>query len=79
MKTAENTVYRVTGSTSHQVTGNLIVKELSANVSPLTFSSKDGILLADLYKSVNSVSELVGSGSCAPVNSVFVKTVKIKF
>jgi len=71
MKTTENTV--------HQVTGNLIVKELNANVLPLTFSSKDGVLLADLYKSVNSANELVESGSCAPANSIFVKTVKIKF
>ena len=68
----ENTIYQ----TVRPENGNLMVKELNANVALSTFKQR-GIVLADLYKSNNSAPVLVAHNSCAPVNCDFVGTVKL--
>jgi len=55
---------------------NNTVKELNANVLPLTFTG-NGLQSADLYSSPNSCNTLVSSGSCSPINETFLQTVLI--
>jgi hypothetical protein len=57
---------------------NLVVKELNASVLVSTFKNNEGIFLADLYVSPNECSKLVLHGTCAPINMIFSRTVKIK-
>lgn len=64
--------------TAYNVINN-VVKELNADVCPLTFQSTTGNQIADLYTSPNQANELVGHGTCAPVNSTLIETVIINF
>ena len=58
---------------------NRIVQELNAAVCTATFPTSTGIHKADLYTSVNSCDCLVYHNTCAPVHSIYVKTVLIEF
>lgn len=68
--------YKVTPANQETYT-QCHVKELNANVATGTFPSLSGIQLADLYTCPNSCDVLVFHGSCAPVNSTLVETVRI--
>jgi hypothetical protein len=58
---------------------NRIVSELNASVLTATFKSTIGTQIADLYKSENSFSHIVGHNTCAPSNCKYVETIEITF
>jgi len=70
---------KTTTNKAYQVDSNLTVKELNANVLIKTFADNKCIQLADIYKSKNEPLCIVGFGSTAPVNSEYVKTIRVKF
>lgn len=55
------------------------VKELNANVAISTFPDTNGEQLADLYYNPNGCNIVVFSGSCPPVNSHLIESIKLKF
>ncbi len=69
-----NEIYEVTRESE---ISNRIVKQLNASVLISTFD-RAGIQLADLYTSRFSSNKLVAHKTCAPANSQYVATVKIR-
>jgi hypothetical protein len=71
-----NEIYEVTRESE---ISNRIVKQLNASVLIATFDhSGSDVKLADLYTSRHSSNKLVAHKTCAPANSQYVATVKIR-
>lgn len=66
-------------ATKKKANGNTFIAELNAVVFAATFRIKEGIQKGDLYRSKNSCDSITAHGTCAPVNSEFVKTINFVF
>jgi hypothetical protein len=69
-------IYR---ATKESAISNTIVLELNAAVLTATFPTKEGEVLADLYKVMGNTDKIVAHKTCPPVNGVFVATITITF